>query len=347
MKRKRLHCLLVVVLLLAALCGCTNRAAQPTETIPTETEDPYISENALPWKVDARTKAMENGTIEYYFMYCDDAVIKKSDGSTSQKWGDSCLIVFPNGETMLIDAGYANYAPILTENLRRLSITKIDYLMFSHKHHDHVGGAVTAGGVLDNFEIGKVFYPDVNQTYDFKQKCKADCLAPEDYESLIAGDTRTFGEVTMTVLWPMPSHQSQFYSTTDDVNNTSLVIQLKYREHSSLFTGDIYRNLTIDNVPYQYAEEQIVEYYLEQGRKDLLDVDLLKVPHHGGGSSSSGKLLHTATPVLSVATGYEKIVDGVRSRYGDYTLLSDRECGYIHVTADGTGMMSYECSLYQ
>ena len=339
---------LVAIWMLVLLCGCGETIPQPTETEPQVTENPYFAENALPWKYDARAIAAEKGTLEYYFMYSDDAAIKRADGSgTSYKWGDSCLIIFPHGETMLIDCGYADYAPILTENLRRLAITKIDYLMFSHSHHDHVGGAVAAGGILENFEIGKVYYPGVDQNYDFKLKCKADYLAPEDYEPLIAGDTRTFGEVTMTVLWPMPEHQGEIYSTTDEVNNTSLVVRLEYKDHASLFTGDIYRNLTIDNVFHQNVEEQMVDYYIQQGEKALLDVDLLKVPHHGGGTSSGGKLINTATPTLSVATGYEQVVDGVRARYGDYVLLSDRECGYIHVTADGTGLMSYECSLYQ
>ena len=59
------------------------------------------------------------------------------------------------------------------------------------------------------------------------------------------------------------------------------------------------------------------------------------------------QLQNTATPKLSIATGDEEIIDGVKLRYGDYMLLSDRECGYIHVTADGAGLLSYECSRYQ
>ena len=346
--KKVLSLVCVVTFFVALFCGCTNSTPQSTESVPVETENPYLAENALPWKYDACTKAVENGTMEYYFMYNDDAVIERADGSgVSHKWGDSCLVIFPNGETMLIDCGYEDYAPILTENLRRLGITKINYLLFSHSHHDHVGGAISTGGVLGNFEIGKVYYPDVDQNYDFTTKCKAEYLTQDDYEPLIAGDTRKFGDVTMTVLWPMPEHQGVTYSSTEDVNNTSLVVHLEYKEHSSLFTGDIYRNLTIDNVFHQYVEEQLVEYYIQQDKKDILDVDLLKVPHHGGGTSSGGKLLHTATPALSVATGYEQIIDGVRVRYGDYMLLSDRECGYIHVTADGAGLLMYECSLYQ
>ena len=336
------------IFLIALFAGCTNTAPQSIESEPTETENPYLSENVLPWKYDACAKAVQNGTMEYYFMYSDDAVIKRTDGSgTSYKWGDSCLIIFPHGETMLIDSGYAGYAPILTENLRRLGVRKIDYLLFSHSHHDHVGGAVSAGGVLENFEIGKVYYPAVDQNYDFIAECIADSLTPEDHEPLIAGDTRKFGDVTMTVLWPMPEHQGITYSNTDDVNDMSLVVRLEYKDHSSLFTGDIYRNLTIDGVLHQHVEEQLVEYYLQQGKRELIDVDLLKVPHHGGSTSSGGKLLNTATPKLSIATGYEEIIDGVKLRYGDYMLLSDRECGYIHVTADGAGLLSYECSRYQ
>lgn len=335
--KKSIRCILITVFLLVSLCGCTGPTPVLTEPEPTETENPYFTENAIPWKYDARAKAMEAGTMEYYFMHSDDVAYIKSNGNVSHKWGDSCLIIFPNGETMLIDSGRPEYVYVLSENLRRLGITKIDYLMFSHCHIDHVGGAVSAGGVLDEFEIGKVYYPGVDQDYDYKTQCRADSLEPEDYEPLIAGDTKTFGDVTMTVLWPMSAHQGQTFSDTDDVNNTSLVVRLEYKDHSALFTGDIYIN---------FAEKQMVEHYTQQGKLNLLDVDILKAPHHGSSTSSGGVLLNAVSPTLAIATGYEKVGDTVRSRYGDCTLINDRECGYIHVTADGTDALTYECSLY-
>lgn len=332
---------MVLVLLLMSLCGCTGTTIEqigPTE--PQETENPYYTGNCLPWKYDAREKAMEAGTMEYYFMHSDDITYKASNGKKSHKWGDSCLIVFPNGETMLIDSGRPEYSYVLSENLRRLGITKIDYLMFSHCHIDHVGGAVSVGGVLNSFEIGKVYYAAVDQDYDYTQKCKADSLAPEDYEPLIAGDTRNFGEVTMTVLWPTSAHQGKVYSSTDDVNNISLVVRFEYKDHSSLFTGDLYKGS-------KYGEEQMVKYYTQEGKTALLDADLLKVAHHGTNASSGRVFLSVVTPALSIATGYEVVTDKVRSRFGDYTLISDRECGYIHVTADGTDNLNYQCSFFQ
>lgn len=344
MKKSVVQFILLTALLLISLCGCTDATLESTE--PQGIENPYFAENCIPWKYDACAKAMEAGTMEYYFMHSDDVSYEKSDGSISHKWGDSCLIVFPNGETMLIDSGRPEYAYVLSENLRRLGITKIDYLLFSHSHIDHVGGATTVGGVLQSIEVGKVFYPDVDQDYDYKIRCKAASLEPEDYEPLIAGDTRTFGDVTMTVLWPTPSHQGKVYSSTDDANNTSLVVRLEYKDHSSLFTGDLYREFSKDKSLPKYGEEQMVKYYTQQGKLDLLDVDLLKVPHHGSSTSSGDMFLDAVTPTLSIATGYEQIGDAVRRRYGDCKLINDRECGYIHVTVDGTGALTYECSLY-
>ena len=335
MKKSIVCYILATVLLLMLLCGCTGTTAELTE--PQETENSYFAENCLPWKYDACAKAMEAGTIEYYFMHSDDVSYKKSNGSISHKWGDSCLIVFPNGETMLIDSGRPEYTYVLSENLRRLGITKIDYLMFSHCHIDHVGGATSVGGVLDSFEIGKLYYPAVDQAYDYTQKCKSESLAPEDYEALIAGDTRSFGEVSMTVLWPTTAHQGTIYSGTDDANNTSLVVRFEYKDHSSLFTGDLYRGSI-------YGEEQMVQYHTQQGKSHLLDADLLKAPHHGTSVSSGREFLNVVTPTLSVATGYQVVTDEVRSNFGDSVLLSDMECGYIHVTADGTENMTYECS---
>ena len=73
-------------------------------------------------------------------------------------------------------------------------------------------------------------------------------------------------------------------------------------------------------------------------------MDLLKAPHHGHISSSSVAFLNAVTPELTVATGGYDIAFSIRNRYADcgITFLDDTTKGYVHVSADTTGMMVYE-----
>lgn len=72
---------------------------------------------------------------------------------------DSILIVNEN-KTMLIDAGNNNDGDLLVNNLKQLGITKIDYLVGTHPHEDHIG---VLDDIIDNFKIGKIFMPKDKQ----------------------------------------------------------------------------------------------------------------------------------------------------------------------------------------
>lgn len=74
--------------------------------------------------------------------------------------GDSTLIQFPNGEISLIDAGTRNNGEKVIEYLQKIGIKKIDYLIATHPHEDHIGGLPQ---VIKNFDIGKVYMPNKTQ----------------------------------------------------------------------------------------------------------------------------------------------------------------------------------------
>ena len=151
----------------------------------------------------------------------------------------------------------------------------------------------------------------------------------------------------MTAVWPTKEHQAKSYSETVEVNNVSLVVRFDYKDHSSLFTGDLYRSYTTNGVRVHNGEDLMVDYYTELGKLDMLDVDFMKAPHHGGASSSGPALLDATTPTITVSTGYETVPKSVRERYGqrNIALFSDRDYGYIHITADGTDNMKFESSM--
>lgn len=87
-----------------------------------------------------------------------------------EKTGESIFIKTPKGQTILIDAGVPDSGPTVDEYLDKLGIDKIDYVMPSHPHFDHIGGLLT---VFESKEIGKVIETDMphdTQTYkDYKE----------------------------------------------------------------------------------------------------------------------------------------------------------------------------------
>ena len=230
----------------------------------------------------------------------------------------------------------------LVENLQRMGITRIDHLVITHPHSDHQNGAFhqsnrKGNGVLDLFDIGKVYYRGGYDSKNMEASQLVETVCTQrnlPLEILEMGDTLQIGEVSIQVLWPAvgTSEKDTTGVNAAAANNASIVLRFDYQDHSALFTGDIYAE----------KEADLMELHGE-----LLDVDLLKAPHHGNGiTSNSEEFLAAVSPEIAVATGFENIQSRVAQRFTDVgaTLLGDRTCGYIHITADGTDEMTYETS---
>lgn len=245
---------------------------------------------------------------------------------------------------MLIDAGPLDYAPVLLRNLERMGITHLDYVLISHPHSDHQGGifheaAILNVGLVDKISVGKIYYRGGYDTsYDTvdDDAFTAPRVAAEygiPFEILRKGDNVQVGDVKLEVLWPAAGYGDAPISGTEEMNNFSVVVRIDFGEHSALYTGDLYAS----------GEMQI----LEQVDHTLLDVDFMKVPHHGYLSSSSAPFLRTISPEMAVCTGRLNVSDEMRNRYQEYDIqmLDDWTYGYIHITADAaTGELVAETS---
>ena len=244
-----------------------------------------------------------------------------------EKWGDSCLVVFPTGELMLIDAGMPDYAPVLIGNLERLGVKKIDYLLISHPHEDHAGGIYVPGGVPEHFEIGRMLY---NGTYNYNwgDPHRLETLMDNlgiPREIISEGWTMDIGEVHLQVISPSADLVGVTLDTTEKVNNASILLRMDFGDFSALFTGDI----------YQRMENQLIKE-----KAELLDVDLLKMPHHGEQTSNTREFAKAVSPKLAVATGRIFVQDYL---YRSYTRTGakvrfDMLDGYIRVWTDGVTM---------
>ncbi len=72
--------------------------------------------------------------------------------------GDSELITLPDGKTILIDAGEAKTADALIRSIQSLGVGRLDYIIGTHPHADHIGGMAK---VIDAFDVGAVYLPKV------------------------------------------------------------------------------------------------------------------------------------------------------------------------------------------
>ena len=305
----------------------------------------------------AVAQAVQSGTLNYYFM-AGDGGHYYSDESYMTKWGDSCLLVFPNGQTMLIDASLDTYYPRLKERLEELEIEKLDYIVFTHPHYDHCGGAWA--GLMTDFEIGQVYHNGMkNSSWKEDAHIENICAANNIACSVLAkGDSLAIGDVTMKVLWPGEDEKNDLASYGNHsgaINCLSLVMRFDYGEHSSLFTGDLYKTYkggTLEQeqtnghqIPDHLGAEELITAMYTNGE---LDVDLLKLPHHGDPSTSNSAAFFAATsPKIAVATGFLPIEDYLsvyKSRGYSGFVLFDRKYGYVHVTATNDGKMQYESS---
>lgn len=210
----------------------------------------------------------ENNTLKVHFLDVGQA--------------DCILIQAPTGENMLIDAGNNDDADMIVTYLNAKGVKKIDVLVGTHPHEDHIGSLDT---VIDTYDIGKVYMPRVTHT----TKTFEDVLIAIKNKGLKiaaakAGEIIDFSPNTrVEILAP----NSPEY---DDLNNYSAVIKLTYGNTSFLFTGDA---------------EDISENEMLASGYDL-KADVLKLGHHGSSTSSTEAFLAAVKPsygVISVGKG--------------------------------------------
>jgi len=333
---KRLLTWILILTLVLGLCACGQQpqeTAAPTETTaPQPTDDGYsegfpeeLKQHTSPWAFDVAERAKTEKKLHYYFM-SGKGMVMNPESDQPTKWGDSTLIVFPNGETMLIDSGVAAYAPLLVENLKRMGIEKLDYFLLSHPHSDHLYGATAENGVFAEIEVGQVYYCDLIQNSLTKQLVSICTDKGIPMEALRKGAVKTFGDVKMEVLWPEKDVVAPEELTTEDINNGSMVVRFDFKDHSSLFTGDLYVKGEAD--------------LLAATEVGKLDVDLLKLPHHGYNTSTSLDFVMAASPELAVGMGSPASRKEIQNRLEDNGAIycHDTLDQYVHAETDGTTM---------
>ena len=312
--------LVLTILFLAVSCASTKSNEFKA---PADLQD-YV-QYSIPYEKP------EDGKLHFFFMATEGLKMSNPD-SGGEKWGDSCLIFLPDGKTILIDTGFQDYAPLLTLNLMKMGVSKIDYFILSHPHSDHAGGLFLGDYMLfDHFEIGQIIYgATFNSIWSDPQLIEnRAALYKIPVMSVKAGDRFEISGIVFDIFNPQEEMVRTSSSITPEVNNGSLVMKMTYKDFTALFTGDI----------YAAQEAKLVDLY-----GDKLDSDLLKIPHHGHNTSSTRAWADAVKPEIAVATGNVAIeqMQYVNYTVNDSKVLFDRIDGYIHVWTDGVSATQYE-----
>ena len=174
--------------------------------------------------------------------------------------GDSIFIELPNNETMLIDAAESYQSENIINYLKNLNYQKIDYVIGTHPHTDHIGGLKD---IINTFEIGKIYMPKVVSTTKTYESL---LMAIKDKNLKIntaKAGTTIIDTDTLKINILAPNN-----STYTELNNYSAVSKITYGTTKFLFMGD-------------------AEKLSENEIKENVTADVIKIGHHGSNTSSS------------------------------------------------------------
>lgn len=202
--------------------------------------------------------------------------------------GDCELIRVPDGDGVwnaLIDTGEYEYADGLTDALRELGVERIDALICSHPHTDHMG---CMARMVQRFEIGAVYMPRVPDSQVPTTSAYEALLSALKKKKLTAVPLREGAEISCPAGVEFQVLAPRRKAEWEGLNNYSGVIRLAYGKTSFLFTGDA-----------EEDSEKLILKDAEAGGWDLKST-VLKCGHHGSKTSTSAKFLKAVNPKYTV-----------------------------------------------
>lgn len=233
--------------------------------------------------------------------------------------GDSILIQV-NNKNLLIDSGPNKSEDKLKKYLKKLNISKFDYIIATHPHEDHIGNM---SYIINNFDVLNFYAPKVeNSTKAFETMVES--LIRKDLKIKVLKANIKSIDLGKNIVVDVFSPLSNSY---EDLNNYSPIVKISYGNTSFLFTGD--------------AEELSENEVLNAGFD--LKCDVLKIGHHGSSSSTSEKFLKASNPSIAVISvgednTYGHPTDTVLSRLKETKIYRTDINGNIVITSDGLSL---------
>ncbi|NMB79343.1 MAG: MBL fold metallo-hydrolase [Methanomicrobiales archaeon] len=233
--------------------------------------------------------------------------------------GDSSVILFKD-KVILIDAGEVDYGDTVVRDLQKLGVEKIDLLVATHPHSDHIGGMQA---VFARFPVEKVLDSATPSSSSLYEKF-LDTVDRKNipYMAAEAGQTIEIDPSLRILVLSPPKG-----GLGDDINTNSIVLRISYGTVNLLYAGDA-----------TSAAESVM---LKTGY--AMDAQVLKVGHHGSSGSSNAAFLARVDPdvaVISLARDnpyghpHKETLERLANA-GPVVYRTDRD-GTILVMSDGT-----------
>lgn len=191
--------------------------------------------------------------------------------------GSSMLVQLPHGINMLIDGGgfpdssFDMGRYVVAPLLYYKRIRKIDIVILTHPHPDHLQGLIY---IINNFNVREVWCTGVKTDDDLYRLWEKTIYNGSIIIKHLSSQSppENISGVCIEYLWPLhPPVQNNQETSYDETNDSSLVMKITYGKRSFLVTGDI--------------SDRVEEILITSGQN--IKSDLLFVPHHGSVHSSS------------------------------------------------------------
>lgn len=201
---------------------------------------------------------LDNNKLNIFFAYVGQA---------------DCTIVTINGKTMIIDGGNYNDGKNVSQFIQNYNLEKIDYMVATHADEDHIGGLIN---VMKNNNVERLLIPrEGSNAYYYKKLVEEAENGETEIINPTMGYTFQLDDAKCEILSVDKGMLVQ-NDAEDNINNSSIVLQITYANRKILFMGD--------------AEEEV-----EQSRS-WDDVDIIKVGHHGSASGTTKEFLNQVLP---------------------------------------------------
>jgi len=306
----------------AALPTPSTPEALPTATIPADAtvQDPtFTVEPVLTVTLGSATLAPTSTPVPTFTpesistaivpsqvqVGLQDSVLKVHFIDVGQ--GDAILIQTPEGLTVLIDGGDVDSN--IVQYLQSVGIQRIDEMIATHPHSDHIGGLVQ---VLKTYPVTRVITNgEAHTTSVYENFLDAISAAQTQYVEAKRGNLIEVGSLDILVFHPAGI-------TNPDLNENSLVLQFTYGATTFLLMGDsgaeTEADLLVSGLP--------------------LKANILKVGHHGSASGSTPAFLNVVRPNVAV------YMAGINNSYGHpapQTIAALSAIGATNYGADQNG----------
>ncbi len=249
------------------LYGCDVPFKQPSDwSLGYSSKSDSHAFSSTQTNITGNTTNTANASLSIFFIDCGQ--------------GDSIYAELPCGKNILVDGGPGTEVSSVLKILKSRNVKKVDIVVATHPHEDHIGGLYD---VLNKYDIGAIYMPAaVHPTQAFERLLDAidvkgleiDVPYPGEY---ILGDEND----DFSILCVAPNSDS--YA---NLNNYSIVLLFKYGERRILLAGDAEIESENEQLAYGYD----------------IKADIIKLGHHGSRTSSSNKYLLAVSPSVAIVS---------------------------------------------